>query len=332
MRLALGVAWLAAAGWTPAGEWLGGWVARLSGGGSWGAGLYAAVLVAVWEILAWPVTGARIALVSTAAAAVAGTGIWMLGAMTPQWWWLVAGVVGGVALMGATTVAGLAVGRAAAVPLRRPDLVARLDALAVAVGGRRIPVRELMGAHDEAPSARVIGAGGAGVILLSPRLVADWPPDEVAVVVAHELAHVARHDLWRKAALDAAVLGASLGVAHLAAPGVGQTGNLGLVPVAGVVALCVWCLCRPVRLAQSRAHERAADRFALAQTGAPAALQAAVRRLAALHQVEERPSRLARWFFLRHPTIDERLALASAAVARPGRPDDPVSPHDRALP
>ena len=49
--------------------------------------------------------------------------------------------------------------------------------------------------------------------ILSADLVRDWSDDEVAVVVAHELAHHAHHDLWRTLALDASLLSLGLLVA-----------------------------------------------------------------------------------------------------------------------
>ncbi len=60
----------------------------------------------------------------------------------------------------------------------------------------------------------------------------------------------------------------------------------------------------------SRWQERRADAFALELTGGAAEFRAALRRLAARHLVEERPSRLTRWLYHRHPTVAERLRFA----------------------
>ena len=76
------------------------------------------------------------------------------------------------------------------------------------------------------------------------------------------------------------------------------------------VAGAVWTLVTPARHALSRWHERRADQFALALTGQGEAFVAAIRRLAEQHLAEERPSRVTRWFTHRHPSIEERLAMA----------------------
>ena len=60
----------------------------------------------------------------------------------------------------------------------------------------------------------------------------------------------------------------------------------------------------------------AADAFALELTGRADAFQAAIRRLAAQHLAEERPSRLTRWLFHRHPSAAERLRLAESFERR----------------
>ena len=87
---------------------------------------------------------------------------------------------------------------------------------------------------------------------------------------------------------------------------------LGLLslPLIALVSGVVWTMATPARHALSRWQERRADQFALALTGQHEAFAAAVRRLGAQHLAEERPSRLTRWFFHRHPSVDERLAMA----------------------
>jgi len=62
--------------------------------------------------------------------------------------------------------------------------------------------------------------------------------------------------------------------------------------------------------------ERSADRFALDLTGKAEAFADAIERLGARNLAEERPSRLAHWFFYTHPPVAERAAAARAWQAR----------------
>lgn len=337
--LSVGAAWLSVVVFTPVGRWVADWAGSASA--SWAAFLFVTTLVVVWEMVALPagvvaaVRGERRfrkgdAAVSSLLIAqfrdtCTGIVIAIAGAMVVHgaiavagaWWWLVVGVLGAPMVVVATAVAGVTV-RAAAdgLPVPREALTERLSAMAERTSGRRVPVREWTDPASTAPTALVTGVGASGAILLSRSMVADWSDDEIAVVVAHELSHHVHHDLWRKAVLDALVLIAALGAAHIvtmtAGPGLGVQGltDLTALPLIGLTAWLAWWGLRPIRLAQSRAQERTADRFALSVTGNPDAFRTAVRRLAAQHLAEERPSTLTRLFFHRHPTVEERLTAS----------------------
>jgi STE24 endopeptidase len=137
------------------------------------------------------------------------------------------------------------------------------------------------------------------------------------VVVAHEMAHHAHHDLWRTLALDAAILTVAFAAASawgpasaIAADPADHVARLAALPAIALIVAVAWVLATPLRLALSRRQERRADAFALQLTGSVGEFQAAIRRLAAEHLAEERPDRLTRWWYHRHPTVAERLQAA----------------------
>ena len=154
-------------------------------------------------------------------------------------------------------------------------------------------------------------------MFLASTMLRDWTDDEIAVVVAHELAHHVHHDLWADARGRLGRL-----VRRACGPGISRCGgsrpllslssaaDVAALPLVALVTGGVWLLATPLRHAQSRRQERRADRFALKMTGGAEAFGAAVRRLSAQHLAEERPSTLTRWLFHRHPPVAERLELA----------------------
>jgi STE24 endopeptidase len=166
--------------------------------------------------------------------------------------------------------------------------------------------------------AALTGLASTRRVIVSDTLVADYSPDEIEVVLAHELAHHVHRDVWKALALDGAVLGAALWVASLVLPAAaGGLGLHGIADLAGLpILLLVGVLCSAVALplvnAVSRAHERRADTFALDLTRKPDAFVSAMRRLAVQNLAEESPSPFARAFFCTHPPFDERLARARA--------------------
>ena len=337
---------LAAVALTPAARALASWAADLGGRAGGGLGQFAAlvlfvgVLVVLWEAAALPsmlYLGLRVdrrlgqggptpedvlaahahativALpIALAAAAIVMVSAWMAAGV----WWLLAGVLIASLLGAALHGAPAALVRFAEVrPVSRPDLAASLRDLARRARVRVAGIDEWRTAGAGPTTALVTGLGRTRRIFISSDVVRDWSDTEIAVVVAHELAHHAYHDLLRTLALDAAVLSSGLGAAAAvlrAAPALGVPGALSTLPLVALVAGLVWLAATPIRHAQSRRHERRADLFALVTTGGADAFSAAIRRLGARHLAEERPTVVTRWLFHRHPTVAERLAMAEA--------------------
>jgi STE24 endopeptidase len=169
----------------------------------------------------------------------------------------------------------------------------------------------IAGERTRLANAAVVTVGGERRVLLSDTLLADHSDDEVEVVVAHELAHVVHRDVLTTQAAFAAHAAASLlgadAVIRWLAPGVAVASSA-LLPAALLAAGAVYVILRPLALVLSRRQERAADRYAVALSGNPAALAAVVRRIAANHLAEPAPSDLVVWLFHSHPSASERIA------------------------
>jgi STE24 endopeptidase len=251
-----------------------------------------------------------------------------IGTVGPLWWAVAAAVLaaGLAAALGAAPVLFARLGDVQ--PLGRPSLARRLADLVRQAG---VPVGTI-GAWriaEPAPTAALVaGVGRTRRVLVAAELVRDWSDDEIAVVVAHELAHHAHRDLWRSWGMNAASLGAGLWMADRVVGSMSSaawTSSIvepGSLPLVALVTAATWAAATPARHALSRHQERRADLFALALTENPEAFASAVRRLAAQHLAEERPSTLVRWLFFTHPPIAERLACAAAwqrQAATPGR-------------
>ena len=334
---------------TPMSSWLEHWAVGAVAAWQSPAGPFATLIlftlsvVALWELAVLPATlhvalgadrtylaaqesrwaslGAELQAVIVGApfALYAALGVQGSIALFGPWWWLSASAFLALGVVGAMRLLPVVLGLVGTVrPLARKSLV---TALAAVVDNARVPVAgvyEWGVGRGARASALVAGIGRTRRVLLAAELARSWTDEEVAVVVAHELAHYAHHDLLRAAILDTVILAAGLWAADAAltavgpALGIGPRGELSALPAIGLVAGLVWFCLTPLRRAQSRRHERRADVFALECTGHAEAFGAAVRRLGAERLAEERPTRLTRWLFHRHPTVAERLALAEA--------------------
>lgn len=271
------------------------------------------------EVIAAQLQGA---VVFVPAALGAGAAVLISAWLAGAWWWLLAGALIAAALVAAMYGAPGFLARASgARPIERPALVERLGALARGVRVSIASIDELPDSATVTATALVAGAGERRRVFIAAELMRDWTDEEIAVVVAHELAHHAHHDLWRTLAQDVVVLAAGFWMADAVmgpagAGGASPAASLSALPAIALVTSAVWLVTAPLRHALSRRQERQADEFALAMTGSPDAFQAAIRRLAARHLAEERPSRLTQWFFHRHPSAAERLRVAEGFQRR----------------
>lgn len=260
---------------------------------------------------------------------VLGTGLAVAGATVvfatlrhwPDAWWLLSSATFAVAMIGLVRLAPVLLLPIfyRFKPLERPDLAARLLALAAKTRTEVMGVFEwVLSSHTTKANAALAGMGHTRRILLSDTLLADYSDDEIEVILAHELAHHVHHDLWRGMAWQAIVLiGGFLLADAVLRRAVAPLGLLGLSDPAGLPLLMltggVWSmLMLPITNGLSRAQERAADRYALSATGNVDAFVTAMKRLSQQNLAEEYPSPLARWLFYSHPPIRERIDAARA--------------------
>ena len=265
----------------------------------------------------WWGAHARTALVTSASWVVAAVVVYSaIGYWTTRWWLVVgaAFAAGTVAL----AIFGPILLRPAlrARPLQRPELAARLEALARRAGAPIIGVHEWPAGETSRANAALVGVGSGRRVLLSDTLVEDYSDAEIEVVLAHELAHHVHRDIWKAIAFRAAVVCGACWVAQLMLVELGPIlGLSGPADVAGLpaLALCVGTVvlaALPAANLQSRRHERRADRFALDVTGNYEAFVSGLRRLGTQHLAEERPTRFVKWCFYSHPPVADRVAAA----------------------
>jgi STE24 endopeptidase len=273
---------------------------------------------------AWAAAYARRGVLAGAAVAAAAVVVAASRAAAGTWWWLMAALVV-VGLVGAAVrvVPALVTASADVAPLDRPALDARLQRLAARAGVAHVDVQRWHVAGRQ--SAMLVGTGDRQRVLLTTGLLDSLGDEEVEVVVAHEMAHHARRDMWVSALFVVLVAGAGLYLADqvmaTAAPTlrVAPAADGRALSLVGLVLYVVHLVATPLVNAVSRAQERRADRTALTWTGNPPALVRSLKRIGAAHLAEERPSLVAQAFFGSHPSVHERIAAAEAWRDGPGR-------------
>jgi STE24 endopeptidase len=289
---ALGLAlWLAAVPSAVVTHW---WQRRygisLRGWGAW-------TIAFLPSVLAWVIGGA-----------IAGAVIVALARRTSLWW------------LGAAVIATVAVGLYALVnpllgggePLRRPP---------PGLAGVRVEVDRV---HQDtrAANAEALGIGPTQRIVFWDTIL-RFPRSEVAVMAAHERAHLDRRHIAKGLAWTLLLLVPGLWL-------VGRTGRpdrVELLPRAALAAGLVALAALPSANAVSRRYEREADWIALERTRDPDAAANLFRDLAISNALQPDPPRWAFILFADHPSTKQRLKLAqSFSVADLQSRGDPGSP------
>lgn len=241
--------------------------------------------------------------------------------LSPSNWWLPAGAVFALVIVGLTNLAPVLLLPLfyRVKPLDREALRARLLRLAEKAGARVLGAYEWgLGAKTKKANAALAGLGGTRRILVSDTMLAEYSDEEIEVVLAHELAHHVHGDIWKGVVFESVLVLAGFYVAARLLNGfVGSLGLSGASDIAGLPLLllaagAVSVLMVPAANALSRAYERSADRYALELTRNPSAFISAMKRLAAQNLAEEHPTKIAEWLFYSHPPIRERIAAAQS--------------------
>ncbi len=255
--------------------------------------------------------------------AAAGLLYWCI-RFSPDRWWLIAGAVFTLLIVGLTNLAPVLLLPLfySMKPLDREALRARLLALADRAGARVLGAYEWgLGSKTKKANAALAGLGGTRRILVSDTMLAEYSDDEIEVVLAHEIAHHVHGDIWKGILFESLLVVAGFYLASraldlLAAPaGLRGASDVAGLPLLLLAAGAVSLVMLPVAHAMSRAFERSADRFALDLTRNPGAFISAMRRLGAQNLAEEHPSQIVQWLFYSHPPIRDRIAAAQAFKA-----------------
>jgi STE24 endopeptidase len=207
-------------------------------------------------------------------------------------------------------------------PLPEGDLRNRLMALGDRTGFRAKTIEVIDGSKRSGHSnAYFTGFGRFRRIVLFDTLIAQLTPEELEAVLAHEIGHYRRGHIPKMIAMSAVMmLGGFAAIAWLARsywfnaafgfpPGEIAPSLLLFGLLSGVVTF--WFA--PLGNLLSRKYEYEADAFARDAMGGPAAMVAALRKLAQKNLTNLTPHPWFSGFYYSHPTLVEREAALAKA-------------------
>lgn len=200
----------------------------------------------------------------------------------------------------------------------RSDVLELAERAGVEVGG----VYEIDASRrTTGANAYVTGLGPTKRVVLFDTLIERFTPDEVRVVVAHELSHVRHRDVIRGVAYAALVApAAALTVQRLSWALSPHRDTPAALPSLALAAALVAAPIGLIGNRLSRALERRADTYSLTLSDAPDAFVSFERAIALQNVADLRPPRWVSALLASHPSTLERLGAAVAYARREGRP------------
>jgi Zn-dependent protease with chaperone function len=189
--------------------------------------------------------------------------------------------------------------------VRRLERIERVPNTPVVVA----PVRDT----TSVPNAEAEGLGPSRRVVLWDTLVyGPFTERELAVVVAHELGHLARHHIWKYVGWYALfAFPGAWAIARITRRRGGMA-NARAVPLALLVLVVLGLLALPLENAISRHMEAEADWMALRTTRDPAAAIGLFRGFVPTTLEEPSPSTFDYLLLENHPTIAQRISMALA--------------------
>jgi STE24 endopeptidase len=267
---------------------------------------------------AWLVDWLKATLLGAILGALAGGAfLWTVIAFGGNWWWAFGLIASGIMVLFVFITPYVLVPLFFKMrPLADDATVARIHALGQRAGA---PVRDVcsldFSRRTAEANAAVIGIGRSRRVVIADTLLAEFSPDEVDAVVAHELGHHVHRDVQRLLLSNGVVMWLGLALAAFLTPAalpVLSLPELSYVPgypmLFAVVELFFLAV-SPVLNWWSRRLESSADRFALTLTSAQAFV-GAMERLGSQNLAEHRPPRWAELLLASHPPLYRRIELA----------------------
>jgi STE24 endopeptidase len=254
--------------------------------------------------------------IETALAGAGGAAVVALTRRYPRSWWLAA-AGGSVAFGGAlATLAPVVLDPIfnTFTPLEKGETRSDVLELAAQAGVNVGAVYSVDASRrTTAANAYVAGLGPTKRVVLFDTLLDRYSRDEVRVVVAHELAHVRRRDVWRSIAFAALVAPAgALAVQRLSWALSDQRGTAAALPALALSAALVTPGIGLFANRLSRAVERHADAFSLELSGAPEAFISFERAIALQNVADLEPPAWVSKLLATHPPTVERIGAAVA--------------------
>jgi len=209
-------------------------------------------------------------------------------------------------------------------PMPEGDLTRRLLALADRAHTHVRGVYTFdMSRKTTATNAALMGLGNTRRIVLGDTMLDRYTPEEIEVVLAHELGHHVHHDIWKLIISQSLITLAGLYLANLVFHWAVNTqhfyaglADAATIPLLFALTALFGLIVMPLNNGISRYVEYQADDYALQSTGMVEPFKRAMTRMANQNLSDIQPSPIIEFLFYDHPSVGRRLKHANDYIGR----------------
>jgi STE24 endopeptidase len=177
-----------------------------------------------------------------------------------------------------------------------------------------------MSKQTKTANAMFTGLGNTKRIVLGDNLTNEFTPDEVEVVIAHEMGHNLLHHIWWGILFSSILAGIGFFIIHLAGPKIitrfksrlkiENMADIAGLPLLFLIFMVYGIITMPIGPAFSRHMERQADKFALDITHNKSAFISTMNKLAYINLSDPNPSPIIEFLLYDHPPVSKRIKFA----------------------
>ena len=248
-------------------------------------------------------------------------GVFWLGRIYPDRWWLYAGLVLFIVTGVISNISHLFL-----LPLffktevlEDEELSENLKNMALNNGVKGVEkvIKVHASEKTEKANAGFAGMGKSKRIYLFDTLLDKFHKKEVEVVVAHEMGHYVNRDVLRYIILEGLLIFPIFFLTDIIFNRWADFQNIYHLPLFLLILYGLYSIIDPITLAYSRDRERRADKFALQASGNSEAMVSAFKRLADIDLAEIRPRPIIEILFYSHPAPADRIDMAEKNFIKP---------------
>ena len=169
-------------------------------------------------------------------------------------------------------------------------------------------------------NAMFTGLGNTKRIVLGDNLIDEFTPDEIEVVIAHEMGHNLLHHIWKFILLSSISAGIGFFLIHFSGGKIinkfrsrlkiENIADVAGLPLLFLIFIVYGIITMPIGPAFSRVMERQADKFALDMTHNKEAFISAMNKLGYINLSDPNPSPIIEFLLYDHPPISKRIKFA----------------------